>query len=94
DGQSSVVVNIVEGGDQSGNDATTIGKCVVRGLPVGLPAGTSVDVVFHYGHDGRLTVKAELPSLKREALLEVERASGMTPRRLEEWNEKLRDAAE
>ena len=34
--QPSVAVNVVEGGDASGNDATQIGKCIVRNLPAGL----------------------------------------------------------
>ncbi len=88
--QTSVAVKVVEGGDASGNDATHIGKCVVRGLPPNLAAGTPVDVTFQYGQDGRLTVRARLPGLNREALSEIERASGMTTETLRDWNQRLR----
>ena len=87
--QSSVVVNVVEGGDASGNDATPIGKCVVRDLPPGLPAGTPIEVTFHYGQDGRLNVRATLPSLGKQATSEIERSSGMTAEALREWNQRL-----
>jgi molecular chaperone DnaK len=87
--QSSVAVKIVEGGDASGHDATKIGKCVVPDLPCGLPAGTPIEVTFRYGQDGRLTVKARLPTLDKEATSEIERSSGMTAKTLRNWNQRL-----
>jgi molecular chaperone DnaK len=91
DNQTSVVVRVVEGGDASGNDATPIGKCVVPDLPAGLPSGTPVEVTFCYGQDGRLAVKAKLPTLNKEATSEIERSSGMTTETLRNWNERLRN---
>ncbi len=87
--QSNVAVNVVEGGDASGNDSTPIGKCVIRDLPPGLPAGTPVEVTFRYGQDGRLTVQARLPGLNKEAASEIQRASGMTSETLRDWNQRL-----
>ncbi len=89
--QTSVAVNVVEGGDASGNECTQIGKCMIQGLPTGLPAGTPVEVIFHYGTDGRLTVKAKVPGLNKEASSEIERASGMTAEMLRNWNQRLRN---
>ncbi|MCB9952878.1 MAG: Hsp70 family protein [Planctomycetaceae bacterium] len=83
--QGSVVVNVVEGGDASGNQSTAIGKCVVQGLPEGLPAKTPVEVTFEYAENGRLTVKAWLPTVKKSATLEIERASGLSPERYAAW---------
>jgi len=87
--QRSVVVNIVEGGDASGNDATVIGKCTVRGLPPNLPAGTPVEVEFRYATDGRLAVKACIPELKIQANLDIERAAGMSEDTMQQWNQRL-----
>jgi molecular chaperone DnaK len=87
--QRTVAVNVVEGGDASGNDATSVGKCVVRDLPADLPAGTPVEVTFRYGPDGRLTVKARLPRLDKEAISEIERSSGLTAETLRSWNQRL-----
>lgn len=84
-GQRSVVANIIEGGDSSGNNATPIGKCVVQNLPPDLPAGTAVDVAFTYSDDGRLTVKARLPTLGKSAVLVIERASGLSEQQVKQW---------
>ncbi len=89
--QRSVVVNVIEGGDASGNHSTPIGRCVVRDLPPGLPAGTPVDVTFSYTTNGRLSVHARLPQLAREARLEIERASGLSDEKIEEWTGRLRN---
>ena len=88
-GQQTVVVNVVEGGDASGNDATPIGKCVIRDLPADLPAGTAVEVTFRYEQNGRLTVQAHIPSLNKKATSAIERASGMTADMLQVWNQRL-----
>jgi hypothetical protein len=90
DGQESIAVRVVEGGDASGNDATHIGKCVIRDLPPGLPAGSPVEVEFQYSDNGRLTVKARLPDFGREAISEIERASGLTAETMRDWNQRLR----
>jgi molecular chaperone DnaK len=84
-GQRSVVANVIEGGDASGNNATAIGRCVVQDLPDNLPAGTPVDVAFTYSDDGRLTVRARLPTLGKAATLVVERASGLSDRQVKDW---------
>lgn len=84
-GQRSVVANIIEGGDSAGNNATQIGKCTVQDLPPNLPAGTPVDVAFTYSDDGRLTVKARLPTLGKSAVLVIERASGLSDQQVKQW---------
>lgn len=83
--QRSVEVNVIEGGDDSGNNSTPIGKCKVKGLPENLPAKTPVQVTFKYGADGRLTVKASLPSIKKDAELTIERAAGLSEEALAKW---------
>jgi len=86
-----VAVNVVEGGDASGNDSTPIGRCIVRGLPQGLPAQTPIDVTFSYGQDGRLTVKAWLPGLNKGATTEIQRSSGMTAEIMKNWNQRIQN---
>jgi molecular chaperone DnaK len=66
DDQNSVVVEVIEGGDASGNGSTPIGRCIVRNLPPGLPAGTAVEVTFSYEQNGRLKVQPDFQmSIKR-----------------------------
>ena len=89
DNQTSVSVNVIEGGDDSGRYSTRIGKCVVRDLPVGLPRATPVDVLFSYKSDGRLRVLAHLPTVNRKATLTIERVSSLTEDELSKWQKKL-----
>ena len=65
--QRSVAVHVVEGGDDSGKNATPIGKCLVSDLPAKLPAKTPVVVQFYYAANGRLSVKASLPDMGIES---------------------------
>jgi molecular chaperone DnaK len=83
--QRSVEVNVIEGGDDSGNNSTPIGKCKVKGLPENLPAKTPVQVTFKYGSDGRLTVQASLPTIGKDAELTIERAAGLSEEALAKW---------
>lgn len=91
DGQQSVTVSVVEGGTDTGEGATPIGKCVVRDLPAGLPRGTQVRVQFQYRGDGRLEVAADLPAAKRGARMTIERNAGMSEEDIADWTELLAD---
>jgi molecular chaperone DnaK len=86
-GQRSVVANVIEGGDLSGNNATRIGKCTIKDLPPDLAAGTPVDVSFEYSDAGRLKVRARLPTLGIGAVLMIERASGLTEQQVKQWGD-------
>jgi len=89
DGQRNVKVEVVEGGDNRGRNATRIGKCLVDDLPKGTPKGTFVDVLFDYSQDGRLVVSANLPTLKQAAEMTMDRAAGLSEEVLEKWTALL-----
>ncbi len=88
--QRNVVINVIEGGDSTGNNSTPIGRCVVRHLPAGMPAGTTIQVQFKYAENGRLHVKAVVPAFGHEAELFIERPSGMTAANFDDWDGRLR----
>jgi molecular chaperone DnaK len=90
DNQRSVAVNVIEGGDASGNGATPIGKCVIRDLPPGLAKGTRVDVIFEYAANGRLSVKASIPQVQKTAQIDIERATGLSAETVDAWSQRLR----
>jgi molecular chaperone DnaK len=90
-GQRSIAVQVIEGGDASGNHSTPIGKCVIRDLPPDLPAATRVVVAFSYESNGRLAVHARVPEIGRESRIDIERSSGMTDQTLDEWGRQVRD---
>ena len=87
--QPSVAVEIVEGGDASGNNATPIGRCLVTGLPENLPAKTPVEVTFRYTTSGRINVSAFLPTVDKQADLTIERASGLPAEKFTYWQERI-----
>ena len=87
--QARVVVHVVEGGDDSGNHATPIGKCLVTDLPARLPAKAPVVVQFFYAANGRLSVKATLPEAGIEASSTIQRASGMSEALLQDWQQRI-----
>lgn len=89
DNQTSVLVNVIEGGDASGNNSTAIGKCIVSGLPDNLKAGTEVEVTFRYRANGLINVTAQVPSAGIEAKLEIERASGLDDEKLAYWKKRI-----
>lgn len=91
DGQRSVEVRVVEGGDAGGNHASSIGKCVIRGLPPGLAEGTQVNVVFQYANNGRLTVVASIPSIKKITKVDIQRESSLSDQKLDEWGRRIRN---
>ena len=79
DNQRSVAVDVVEGGDARGRYGTHIGKCVLGELPNHLPAGTPVDVTFHYDRDGLMRVQAILPATGQTAAIEIKRNQASVP---------------
>ncbi|MGI9470448.1 MAG: Hsp70 family protein [Rubripirellula sp.] len=89
DGQKNVKVQVVEGGDAKGRNATMIGKCVVNPLPADTPKGTFVDVQFDYSQDGRLTVSATLPTLHCNAKMTMDRAAGMSDEVMTTWQQRI-----
>ncbi|MCO8124847.1 Hsp70 family protein [Stieleria sp. TO1_6] len=89
DNQANVKIEIVEGGDDRGTNATKIGKCVVDDIPRGTPKGTNVDVRFDYTADGRLTVHASLPEVDRKIKMTLDRASGLSEEDIEIWTTRL-----
>ena len=91
--QKTIAVNVIEGGDASGRNATKIGACVVSDLPEGLPAKTAVEVQFQYLENGRLTVDAKIPNTEVQATLEIERAAGLSEEKMESWEKWIAEGA-
>ncbi|TWU05279.1 Chaperone protein DnaK [Symmachiella macrocystis] len=91
--QKNIAVKVIEGGDSSGNNATPIGQCLIDNLPDGLPAGTTVEVIFQYAANGRLKVRARVPSIDREVAMTIKRDSGLTQATFHQWHERLSNTA-
>lgn len=91
DNQPSVKVEVVEGGDDGGNNATKIGTCVVTDLPPNLPKRTPIEVTFEYASNGRLRIAASLPTVGKQAALALNRSAGLTELEVEKWQQRVRE---
>jgi len=83
--QHSILVQIVEGESPSADDCNPVGKCTVRGLPQGMPAGSPVDVRFQYETNGRLKVKVSVANTDREVETEIIRENSLPKEHLDGW---------
>jgi molecular chaperone DnaK len=92
-GQKSILVQIVEGESASPDDCSQLGKCVVRDLPPELPADTSIEVLFRYADNGRLTIQVKVVGTDKELEHEINRENSMTPEQLETWRQYISGAA-
>jgi molecular chaperone DnaK len=88
-GQDSVVVPVVEGESRRPEECISLGKCVVRDLPGGLPAGSDVYVQYCYDANGMIRVSAKLPDARREATVDIAREERQDVESLEVWRKRL-----
>lgn len=87
--QRSVQVRIVEGEGDRPEDCITLGRCVIRDLPPGLPADALVEVEYRYGANGCISVAARVPSIRYSAHVELERERVSQAEDLETWRARL-----
>jgi len=84
-GQKSVLVEIVEGESASPSDCSPIGRCVVRDLPLDLPANSPVAVYFQYEENGRLQITVQVPNADKQVRHEIIRENSLTQHQLDCW---------
>ena len=88
-GQRSIVVQVLEGESTQAHLCSRIGRSVLRDLSPGLPQGSPVDVTFEYGINGRLNVRACVPGMNHNLVIELERERGLDDQRLHRWKQIL-----
>jgi molecular chaperone DnaK (HSP70) len=89
DGQRTVAVPVVEGESERPEFCVSLGKCVVRDLPPGLPRGTPIEVRYRYLANGRLAVTAWVPSTGHSAGVEIRRDHPTVSGNIAAWKEEL-----
>ena len=94
DGQTSIIIQVLEGESKDPTLCSVIGRSVLRGLPGDLPQGYPVDVHFEYATNGRLNILATVPGTGRELIIELVRAGGMTDERRNRWQQLFEKSAE
>jgi molecular chaperone DnaK len=83
--QRSILVEVVEGENASPDDCTAIGRCTISKLPPSLPAGSPVEVQFHYAANGRLKVRVSVPDTTSEVENEFARENSLPKEHLDGW---------
>jgi molecular chaperone DnaK len=86
-GQQSVVVQVLEGESKSPLQCTRVARAVLRNLPSMLPQGSPIEVLYEYGSNGRLNVRAKLPQATHEVRLELERDASLSNDRIARWKQ-------
>lgn len=87
--QRSVCVPVVEGESERPEDCIALGQCIVRDLPPGLPKGTRIEVEYRYAANGRISVSARIPSVRRSAQVEIQRDEARDLGDLATWRARL-----
>jgi molecular chaperone DnaK len=87
--QRSVKVMIVEGESHRPDECISLGECVVRDLPEGLPKGAKIRVEFSYAANGRIEVTAHIPAARQSARVEIEPSNAPNLEDLATWSERL-----
>ncbi|MFV1968850.1 MAG: Hsp70 family protein, partial [Pirellulaceae bacterium] len=88
-GQRSVQVSVVEGESHRPEECVSLGECIVRDLPPGLPKGTPVEVDYQYAANGRVSVSARVPATRQSAHVEIKRHHGTNWESLASWRSRL-----
>jgi molecular chaperone DnaK len=92
-GQRSVRIRVLEGEAADPDACTEVGRCVIRDLPPGLPAGWPVEIRYAYAADGRLRVAARLLGADARVEAEFVRDNALPEGDLLLWGRRLDDAA-
>ena len=87
--QKTIVAQILEGESLDPQECTQIGKCTVRNLPAGLPAGTPIEVRFQYHENGRLGVKVSVAGLAENVAHEICRDNNLPPEERDHWRSRI-----
>lgn len=90
-GQSSVVVQVLEGESLEPDECSAIGRTVIRDLPARLPKGWPIEITYEYGVNGRLNVTAKVRGTDKETSLELEREDSMSSDKLSKWKNVVAD---
>jgi len=89
DGQTRILLQVVQGDAPAPDANLTIGQLEVTGLPPGRPAGTLVKVTYAYDRKGRIHVAAEDQNSGKLVSAEITRRSGLDPSQLAEEARRL-----
>ena len=89
DGQTRILLQVVQGDAPDPSAAIVIGQLEVAGLPAGRPAGSLVNVTYSYDRKGRIHVRAEDQDSGKVVSAEIARTSGLRASEVAEEAKRL-----
>lgn len=88
-GQTSLLLQIVEGESASADECASIGRCTIHGLPPNLPERTPVDVRFCYAENGRLTLTVHVAGASQPIRQDIHRENALDSLELDDWRQRI-----
>ncbi|REK09835.1 MAG: Hsp70 family protein [Planctomycetota bacterium] len=87
--QSTIRLQLLEGESRVADECARIAHLIISDLPAGLPAGTAIDVYYHFTTEGRLQVKAKMPRTGHALPISVRRDQGLGDSEIADWKNLL-----
>jgi len=87
--QCNVKVVVVEGESERPEHCIKLGECAIRNLPPSLPKGTRIEVEYSYSTNGRLAVRARVPSARQSASVEIHYEGALHIPDLDTWHQRV-----
>jgi len=84
-GQTSIMLQVVEGESKSPDACIMIGQCDINGIPSDLPEKSKLEVRFRYRSDGRLSMRFLIEGTDIKLDHEFKRENSLTQEQLDAW---------
>ena len=84
-GQTSIMLQVVEGESKSPDACIMIGQCDINGIPSDLPEKSRLEVRFRYRSDGRLSMRFLIEGTDIKLDHEFKRENSLTQEQLDAW---------
>ena len=86
-GQTSIILQVVEGESKSPDACIMIGQCDIKGIPHDLPEKSKLEVRFRYRSDGRLSMRFLIEGTDIKLEHEFKRENSLTQEQLDAWRD-------
>ena len=84
-GQTSIMLQVVEGESKSPDACIMIGQCDINGIPADLDENSELEVRFRYRKDGRLSMQFLIEGTNINLDHEFKRENSLTQEQLDAW---------
>ncbi|MBT7322805.1 MAG: Fe-S protein assembly chaperone HscA [Gammaproteobacteria bacterium] len=94
DGQSKILINIIQGERELVNDCNSLGEFILKDIPSMVAGGPRIDVDFQIDADGILSVSATETTTGNSSMIEVKPSYGLSESDISSMIEESNQSAE